>query len=185
MSWLTVKPSLLYFTLSCWRREKEMYTFFWERVEIVKKDRIWEDKERWRTHTHTHTHIQTHTFIYIYIYIYSVLSSKSLSKYVQLTIANCFLSFQDLFLCLGQSDEATNNIKPLRTTSKMVESTWSSMESFLHHLDPDIRKITKRLERHHLKILKRRQSAIIKQTCLYIKKNMYGSFLINTNRNAG
>ena len=41
-----------------------------------------------------------------------------------------------------------------------------SIEYFLHHLNPDIRKITRRLKHFHLKILKKKQSAIFNQTCL-------------------
>ena len=52
------------------------------------------------------------------------------------------------------------------TTSEMVESAWDSMGHFLYYLEPDIRKITRRLERLHLKIFKRNQSAVFNQTCL-------------------
>ena len=38
-------------------------------------------------------------------------------------------------------------------------------EDFLHHLDPDIRKIAKKLSLH-LKILKKKQSVVFDQTCL-------------------
>ena len=51
-------------------------------------------------------------------------------------------------------------------TSEMVEIAWASMTHFLHHLDPDIRKITKRLERLRLKILKRIQSVVFNRTYL-------------------
>ena len=40
------------------------------------------------------------------------------------------------------------------------------MGYFLYHLDPDIRKIRRRLERLHLKILKRKQAVVFNQTCL-------------------
>ena len=43
---------------------------------------------------------------------------------------------------------------------------WNSMEYFLHHHNQDVRKITKRLERLHLEILKRKQSAFFNRTCL-------------------
>ena len=49
-------------------------------------------------------------------------------------------------------------------TSEMVKSTWASMGHFLHHLDPDIRKITRRLEHLYLKILRRKQSRVFNQT---------------------
>ena len=48
----------------------------------------------------------------------------------------------------------------------MVESAWASIGYYLHYLVPDIRKITRRLERLDLKILKKKQSAVFDQTCL-------------------
>ena len=51
-------------------------------------------------------------------------------------------------------------------TSEMDESAWVSMGCFLHHLDPGIKYIARRLERLHLKILKKKQSTIFNQTCL-------------------
>ena len=48
----------------------------------------------------------------------------------------------------------------------MVERAWASMGHFLHHLDPNIRKITRRLDSLHLKILKKKQSAVFNRTCL-------------------
>ena len=51
-------------------------------------------------------------------------------------------------------------------TREMVESARVSMGYFLHHLDPDIRKVTRRLERLHVKILKRKQSVVFNRTCL-------------------
>ena len=45
-----------------------------------------------------------------------------------------------------------------KITNKMVESAWASIGYFLHHLDPDIRRIASRLKRLHLKILKKKQS---------------------------
>ena len=51
-------------------------------------------------------------------------------------------------------------------TSEMVESTWACIGFFLQHLDPDIRKITRRLVHLHLKILKKKQSVVFNRTCL-------------------
>ena len=64
----------------------------------------------------------------MYTYIYIVyLCSKSLSKLT-----------------------ATNNLtQPLKMTSEMVETSWARIQYFLHHLDPDVRKITRKLERLH------------------------------------
>ena len=39
-------------------------------------------------------------------------------------------------------------------TSEMVESAWISMGYYLHYLDQDIRKLTRSLERLHLKVWK-------------------------------
>ena len=38
-------------------------------------------------------------------------------------------------------------------TSEMVESTWATIGYFLYQLDPDIRRVVRRLEYLHLKIL--------------------------------
>ena len=50
--------------------------------------------------------------------------------------------------------------QPSRMTSEIVEWAWMSMVYFLHHLEPGIRKIIKRLESFRLKILKSKQSVI-------------------------
>ena len=43
---------------------------------------------------------------------------------------------------------STQTTRPLMTTKSMVESAWTEdMGQFLYHLDPDTRKITKRLEK--------------------------------------
>ena len=55
----------------------------------------------------------------------------------------------------------------------MVEGALASMWHFLHNLDPDIRKITRRLEHLHLEILKRKHSMVFNQTCLYIYIYIY------------
>ena len=69
---------------------------------------------------------------------------------------------------------ATNNLtQHLKTTSEMVESAWAPIVHFFYHLDSDIRKITLRLERLHLKILKRKQSAVFNRTCLFIYIYIY------------
>ena len=54
---------------------------------------------------------------------------------------------------------------PLMTTKSMVESAWAEdMGHFLYHVDPDTRKITRRLEKLQLKIIK--CSIFFKVTCL-------------------
>ena len=58
--------------------------------------------------------------------------------------------------------------QPLRMTNEMVESAWASMGYFLHHHDPDIRKIIIRLEHLHLKILKRKHTEYA-----YIYRSIY------------
>ena len=50
-------------------------------------------------------------------------------------------------------------------TRKMVESSWANIGFFLYQFDPDIRRLARRLKRLHLKILKKKQSAVINQTC--------------------
>ena len=44
-------------------------------------------------------------------------------------------------------------------TSEMVESAWANIGGFLH-LDPEIRRIVRRFERLHLKIIKKMQSVV-------------------------
>ena len=51
--------------------------------------------------------------------------------------------------------------QPLKVTNEMVESGWASMKHFLHHLDPDVRKITRRLELLHLE---RKRPAVFNRT---------------------
>ena len=51
--------------------------------------------------------------------------------------------------------------------SEMVESAWANIGFFLPHLDPEIRRIVRRLERLHLKIIKKRQSQGFNRTFLY------------------
>ena len=53
-------------------------------------------------------------------------------------------------------------------TCKIVESAWASIGYFLQYLDPDIGRIARRLERRHLKILKKKQSTVFNQTCLFV-----------------
>ena len=65
-------------------------------------------------------------------------------------------------------------------TNKMVESTWASMGYFLHHRDTDIRKITRKFEYLHLKILKRKQSVVFNWTCINIYKFELQRYVLNT-----
>ena len=50
--------------------------------------------------------------------------------------------------------------------SKIVESAWANMGLFLHHLATEIRRIERRFECLHLKIIKKRQSVVFNRTCL-------------------
>ena len=63
---------------------------------------------------------------------------------------------------------ANDQTQPPKMTSKMVESTWASIGYFLFQLDPDIRKLIRRLKHLHFKILKKKQSVVINQTYSYI-----------------
>ena len=58
-------------------------------------------------------------------------------------------------------------------TSEMDKSASADMGYFLHYLNPDIRKITKRLEHIHLKILKKKYYLVFNQTCLGIYIYIY------------
>ena len=49
----------------------------------------------------------------------------------------------------------------------MVESAWAAIGYFLLHLDPDIRRIARRLEHLHLKILKKKPFALFNQIYIY------------------
>ena len=53
---------------------------------------------------------------------------------------------------------------------------WASIGYFLHHFDAYIRKITRRLKRLHMKILKRKQSVVFNRICL---DNIYICMKIN------
>ena len=53
-------------------------------------------------------------------------------------------------------------------TSEMVESAWANIGFFLYQLDPEVRRLVRRLECLHLKILKKKQSAVVNQTYIYI-----------------
>ena len=44
----------------------------------------------------------------------------------------------------------------------MVESPWANKGFFLYKIDPEIRRQIRRLERLHLKILKKKQSSVFK-----------------------
>ena len=47
--------------------------------------------------------------------------------------------------------QTTNKLTLLpKMTSEMVESAWANMGGFLHHLDPEIRRIVRRFECLHL-----------------------------------
>ena len=49
----------------------------------------------------------------------------------------------------------------------MVESGWvKNKGQFLYPLDPDVRKITKRLERLHLKIINKKYSEVFNKASL-------------------
>ena len=48
----------------------------------------------------------------------------------------------------------------------MVEIAGANIGFFLYQLDPDIRRLVRRLERLHFKILKKKQSAVFNQTSL-------------------
>ena len=48
----------------------------------------------------------------------------------------------------------------MRMTSEMLENAWATMGYILHHRDPDIRKIARRLEHLHLRILKKKRSVV-------------------------
>ena len=50
--------------------------------------------------------------------------------------------------------------QPPKTTCEMAEIAWASIGYFLHHLNPDVR-ISRRPERLHFKILKKKQSIFI------------------------
>ena len=57
----------------------------------------------------------------------------------------------------------------LKVTSEIVQSSWVSMEQFLHHVDPDIRKIIRKFECFQEKIIKRKKisdSVVFNGTCL-------------------
>ena len=43
-------------------------------------------------------------------------------------------------------------------TSEMVERAWTNIGFFLYQLNPDVRRLVRRLECLHLKILKKKQS---------------------------
>ena len=51
-------------------------------------------------------------------------------------------------------------------TSNMVESAWANVGFFLYQLDPEVRRLVRRLECFHLKILKKKQSTVFNQTSL-------------------
>ncbi len=51
-------------------------------------------------------------------------------------------------------------------TSEMVKSAWANIGFFLYQLDPEVRRLVRRLERLHLKILKKKQSTVFNETCL-------------------
>ena len=65
--------------------------------------------------------------------------------------------------------KTTYNLLPRKMTSEMVESAWANKGFFLHHLGPEIRRIVRRLEHLHLKIIKKRQSVVFNRICyIYI-----------------
>ena len=48
----------------------------------------------------------------------------------------------------------------------MVESAWANIGFFFYQLDPEVRRLVRRLECFHLNIFKKKQSAVFNQTCL-------------------
>ena len=64
---------------------------------------------------------------------------------------------------------STQTTQPLMMAKSMVESTWAEdMGQFLCYLDPDTRKITRRLEKLHLKIINSVPSSSIKLVIIYV-----------------
>ena len=75
--------------------------------------------------------------------------------------------------------QTTNNLTlPVTMTSEMVKSAWANIGFFLHHLDPEIQRIVRRLEHLHLKIIKKKQSVVFNRTSLslYIYIYIRGAF---------
>ena len=55
----------------------------------------------------------------------------------------------------------------LMMTENIVKSIWAEdMGQFLYHLDPNTRKITRRLEKLQLKIINKQRSIVFNKTCL-------------------
>ena len=53
------------------------------------------------------------------------------------------------------------------TTKNMVKSAWAEDRGqFLYHLDPETRKVTRRLEKLQLKIINKQYSIVFNKTCL-------------------
>ena len=76
-------------------------------------------------------------------------------------------SFFNIFIVIAIKLTTSNNLtQPQNLTIEMIENTWASMGYFLHHLEPDIRNVTRRLGRPYLKILKRKLSVVFNQTCI-------------------
>ena len=51
-------------------------------------------------------------------------------------------------------------------TSEMAKSAGNNIGFFLYELDPEVRRLERRLEHLQLKILKKKQSTVFDQTCL-------------------
>ena len=52
--------------------------------------------------------------------------------------------------------------------SEMVTSAYNNIGFFLYQLGPNVKRVVRRLERLHLKILKKKRLAVFIQTSLYI-----------------
>ena len=53
-----------------------------------------------------------------------------------------------------------------KITSEMLESAWANIRFFRYQIDPELRRLVRRLERLHLMILKKKQSVVFNQICL-------------------
>ena len=78
--------------------------------------------------------------------------------------------FKKKLLLINIKLNSTNDLtRPPKMTSKIIESSWANLGLFLYHLDPDIRRLVRRIGRLHLKILEKKKSAVFSQTCyIYI-----------------
>ena len=64
---------------------------------------------------------------------------------------------------------ATNDLtRPSKITSEMIESTGANIGFFFYQLDSEERRLVRRLERLHLKILKKKPQFSTKPVYIYI-----------------